>query len=167
MSQNVYARCAGQSLRLAHHIVSIYDCHIRQKLIVSQRIFHASLLICNNSKRSYLRTCTGRSRNCYKVSLLTHLREGVYTFPDIDEAHCHILEIYFRMLVHYPHDLTCIHCGTAAQCDNYIWLESSHSLCTSLCICQGRIRLNIREALVNNTHLVQLVSNRLGVAIHI
>ena len=71
------------------------------------------------------------------------------------------------MLVHYPHDLACIHCRTTAQCDDHIRLECSHSLSTLNGICQGRIRLYIGKALVHNAHLIQLVSNRFCIAIHV
>ena len=71
------------------------------------------------------------------------------------------------MLIHNPHDLTCIHCGAAAQCDDDIRLECSHSLCTFHRICQGRVRLYIGEALVNNAHLIQFIGNRFCITIHI
>ena len=71
------------------------------------------------------------------------------------------------MLVHYPHDLTCIHCGATAQCDDDIRLECGHSLCTLDRICQGRVRLYVGEALVNNTHFIQLIGDRFGITVHI
>ena len=123
MSQDIHTGGTGQTLRLAHHIICINDRHVRKQLIIGQRILYTRLLICDNRERSYLRTCTGRGRNRYKISLLTHLRECIYTFPDINKAHCHILEINLRMLIHHPHDLTGIHSRTAAQCNDYIRLK--------------------------------------------
>ena len=120
MCQGIDTWCTGQSLRLSHHEVCIYDCHVRQKLIVSDRPFCTCVCICDDCKRCNLRTCTWWSRNCYHHSFLAHLRECVYSLTDIHEVHSQIFEVALRMLVHQPHDLRCIHCWTTTKCDDHI-----------------------------------------------
>ena len=165
MGQNVNAGSAGQALGLAHHIVGIHDCHVRQQLVVSQRIFNSSLLVGNNGERSYLGAGTGGGGNGYKVGLLAHFRESIYTFPDIDKPHGHIHEVCFRMLVQHPHNLACVHGGAAAHSDNHIGLKLSHQLCSGLSICQGGIGLYIGEYGIGDTHLVETVGNNMGISV--
>ena len=163
MGQYVNAGCAGQTFRLAHHVVCINDCHVRQKRIVCQRILDTGLLVCDNCERSNLGTCTGGSRNSDEICFLAHLREGVYTFPD--EAHGHIHEIHFRMLIQHPHNLARVHSGTAAHSQDYIRLKFSHELGASLCVSQCGVRLYIGEYGICDSHFAQTVCDDMGVSV--
>ena len=154
----------GQTSRAGSHHISVNDSHLRHQLIVSQRVLNACILIGDNRERSNLGTSTSRSRNSDEVSLLAHVREGVNSLTDIDEAHCHIHKVSLGVLIQDPHDLTSVHCRTTADSDDAVRLELSHSLCALLCGSQGRIRLNVRECGVDNAHLIKSVSDSLGEA---
>ena len=60
------------------------------------------------------------------------------------------------MLVKHPHDLSGIHRGTAAQSDYAVGPEGSHLLRSCLCTGKCRIRLDIKEAVVHDPHLIKL-----------
>ena len=60
------------------------------------------------------------------------------------------------MLVHHPHNLGSVHCRTAAQRDDTVRCKGGHCFCTLLCAAQARVRCNIIEAGVLNSHLIQL-----------
>ena len=167
MGQHIDAGRAGQSLGLAHHVVGVHDGHVGKELVVSQRVLHAGLLVGDHGEGGHLGTGTGGGGDGYEVGLLSHLREGVHTLPDIHEAHGHILEVHLRVLVHHPHDLSSVHGGTAAQGDDHVRLEGVHGLCAGLCVCQGGIRLYVGEGGVYDSQLIQLVGDGLGVSIHI
>jgi len=68
------------------------------------------------------------------------------------------------MLVHDPHNLAGVHCGTAADGDNAVRLEGGHRLGAFLCAGEGRVGRNIVERGVDDAQLIQLVGNRLGEA---
>ena len=165
MGQNIHAGGAGQTLGLAHHIVCINNGHVGQKLIVSQRILDAALLIGDNRKGRHLGARTGGGGHCHKVSLLSHLGEGVDSLADVDEPHSHIHEICFRMLVEHPHNLARVHGGAAAHGDNHIGLKLPHKLSAGLRIGQGGIGLHIGEYSVGDAHLVQTVGNHMGISV--
>ena len=145
--------------------VGVDDCHVGKKLVVSKRILHTGLFVGDNRKRSNLRSCTCGGRNRDEVSLLTHLGEGINSLTDIDKSHCHIHKVCFGMLVKNPHDLCSVHCGTAAECDDGIGLECSHKSCSLGCVSKRRIGLYVKERSVLNAHLVQLIGDRLRVAV--
>ena len=69
------------------------------------------------------------------------------------------------MLVEHPHDLAGIHCAAAAQGNDHIRLEQTHLL--GACLRAGKcgIRSHVKECGVLNSHLIQLIGNRLGVAV--
>ena len=165
MGHSVNTGGSGQTLWSGHMEIRIDDCHIRKELVIRQRILNASLLIRNDREGSYLRTGTGGCGDRDKVSLLSHLGEGVDTLADIHEAHGHIHEIRFRMFIEHPHDLSGIHGGAAAQSDNDIRLEGCHLCCTGFGAAEGRIRFDFEEAGMRNAHLVQLVRDRFRVAV--
>ena len=56
MCHNINTRSACQSFWLCHHIVYVYNCHIRQQFIISNRPFYTSLSISDDCKRRHLRT---------------------------------------------------------------------------------------------------------------
>ena len=161
----VDTRSSSESLGSGHMEIGVDDCHVGKKLVVSKRILHTGLFVGDNCERSNLRAGTCGGRNCDEVSLFTHLGEGVDSLTDINESHCHIHKVCFRMLVENPHDLCSVHCGTAAECDDGIGLECSHKSCTLGCVCKGRIRLYVKERGVLNAHLIELIGDRLGVAV--
>ena len=167
MGQCVNTGSAGQTFWLGHHVVCIDDCHVWQQLIVSQRVFCAVAVIGDNCKWSYLGTGTRRGWDCNKVCFFAHLREGVNSLADIHEAHSQIQEVYFRMLVHYPHDLTCVHCRTAAQCDDAVWFECAHCMCAGFCAGEVRVRCYFIEAGVLDSHFVKFILNWFYIAIFI
>ena len=164
VSKNVDTRCAGQPLRRVHHHIRINDSHIRQQLVVSDRILCACLLVGDDSKRSYLRACARRSRNCHEVSLFTHFRELVYSLAYVHKVHSHIFKISIGMLVQHPHYLCRVHSRAAAERDDNVRLELCHFLCTRLCICKCRVGLNIGENVVSNTHFAELIGYAFSVA---
>ena len=71
------------------------------------------------------------------------------------------------MLVKYPHDLTCVHSRTAAECDDNIGLELLHQLCTFLSASKRRIGSNVEEYCMRNAHLIELICDSLCVAVMI
>ncbi len=162
VSYRVDTRSGGQSLRTAHHHVRVNDSHLGHKLVVRERILDAGLLVGDYRERSYLGACTRGGGNCDEVCLVAHVRECVNSLAYIYEAHSHILEIRLGVLVKYPHDLSSVHCGTAAHCDNAVRLELSHELRAALCGSEGGIGLYIGEGGVCNAHLVKLIGDYLG-----
>ena len=157
----------GKSLRGIHHHVGINDCHLRKELVICKWVLNSCSLVCDNRERCNLRTCTCWCRNSDEVCLLTHLRECINTLTDIAETHCHIKEVNLRVLIHNPHNLTCVHCWTTADCYNTIRLEGSHSLRT---LCSGSkwwIRCYIIEGCVLDSKLVKLICDMLGVSVRI
>ena len=155
----------GKAFRCAHHHVSINDCHVRQKLIVSKRPFHAGVCIGDDCKRGNFRTGTCGSRNGDEVSPFAHFRESIDSLADIHEVHSHIGEIHIGMLIHDPHDFRRVHCGTAADGDDGIRLELGHLVSTLSRALERRVRGNFIEASVLNAHFVEFLFNRLGVAV--
>ena len=164
VGQRVDTRGGGQALRRGHHHVSIHNRHLRQQFVVRQRVLHAGVLIGNDGERSDFGARASRGWDGDEVRLFTHLREGVHALADIHEAHCHVEEVHFRMLVHDPHNLAGVHCGTAADGDNAVRLEGGHGLCAFLRAGEGRVGRNIVERGVDDAQLIQLVGNRLGEA---
>ena len=69
------------------------------------------------------------------------------------------------MLVHHPHNLAGVHCGTAADGDDDIRLEERHLLGAATCALQGGIGLNVVEAVVSDAHLIELGLDGTRVAI--
>ena len=165
MCHDVDTGSGGKSLRLCHHVVRVHDCHIRKELIVCQRILDPSVGIRDDRERCDFGTCTGGSRDGYEVSLPAHFRILVDTLPDIHEVHGHVGEVRIRVLVEHPHDLGCVHRGTAAECDDDIRLKGAHLRCACERVLQSRIRLHIREACMDNPHGIKLVFDRLRIAV--
>ena len=167
VSHNVNTGSAGQAFRCAHHVVCVNNSHVRHQFIVCQRPFDSCFFVCNNGKRSYLRTCTGRCWDCYKVSFFTHFREGIDSLADIHEIHCHIVKISVRILIKHPHNFSGIHCRTTAKSDNAVRLKGAHCCCSGFCRCKRRIRLYIRKTGVYNAHLIQFILNRLCISVFV
>ena len=69
------------------------------------------------------------------------------------------------MLIHYPHNLCCVHCGTAAYCDDCIGFKVTHHIGTLASALESRVGSNLREASVLNTKLVKLILNRLCITV--
>ena len=69
------------------------------------------------------------------------------------------------MLIHDPHDLTGVHCGTAAHGNDYIGLEGCHLGGAGLGAGEAGIGSHIIEGGVLDAHFVQLLLNGLGVTI--
>ena len=145
--------------------ISIDDCHIWKKLIVSKRILNACLFVSNNCEWCYFRACTCGCGNCDKVCLFTHLGEGINSLTDIDKAHCHIHKVSFGMLIENPHNLCRVHSRTTTERDDCIGSEGSHLRCALSCICKCWVGLNVKECCVLNTHCVKLVCNGLCVTV--
>ena len=164
MGQRVDTGSAGQALGLGHHIIRIYDCHIRHQLIVCDGPLGSSLSVRNNRKGRHFRACTGGCGNRYKHGLFSHLREHVNSFADIHKVHGQILKSALWMLVHKPHDFSGVHRGTAAQSNDHIRLERLDLFYAFLRALQRRIGSHLIEAGVGNAHLIQLVGNRFRVS---
>ena len=152
----------GQPTGLGHHQIGVDDRHVRQQLVVRQRILGAGCLISDYRKRRYLRASTRRGGNGDKVRLAAHFRELVGALANVEEAHCHVGKVCLRMLIQHPHDLRSIHSRTAAQRNDDIRFELPHQCCASLCAGQGGIRLDIREDLECHTHLLKPVCDAGG-----
>ena len=63
------------------------------------------------------------------------------------------------MFIQHPHDLCCVHCGAAAQCNDHVRLERPHQFRTLLGTRQCGIGLYIREYLIRNAHFLQRFRN--------
>ena len=71
------------------------------------------------------------------------------------------------MLIEHPHDFCRVHSGAAAQRDDNVGLEFTHSLRAVLSGKQRGIGLNVGEHSVGDVHLVKLIGDRLGIAVFI
>ena len=71
------------------------------------------------------------------------------------------------MLIQHPHDLSSVHCGAAAERDDHVGVEAAHCFCALLGGDQGRVRLNVRESGVGDAHFVELIGDRLEIAVFI
>ena len=69
------------------------------------------------------------------------------------------------MFIHHPHDFCSVHSGTAADGDDGIRLELGHLVSTLSRALERRVGGNFIEASVLNAHFVELLFNRLGVAV--
>ena len=161
MRNSVDTGGGGESLGCAHVKIRVNDSHVRKKLIVGQRIFYAACFVGDNSERSDLRAGACRGGNGNEVCLFAHLREGVNTLSDVDEAHCHIHEVRFGVFIKHPHDFCRVHCGAAAEGDDAVGPESVHLRRALLCRSKGRVGLNVKECCVSNAHFVKNVGDKL------
>ena len=137
--------------------IGIDNRHIGQQLVIGKRIFNARLFVGNYGERRNLRTRTRRSGNCDKVSLFSHLGESVNSLSYIHETHRHIVEVYFGVFVHNPHNLRRIHCTAAAERDNDVGLERRHLFCAFDSARKRRVGSYIEENIVVNTYLVEFI----------
>ena len=165
MSNRVDTRSGSKSLGRAHVEIGINNRHIREQLIVCERIFYACLFIGDYRERRNLTACTRRCRDSNKIRLFAHFRESVNTLSDIHEAHCHIHEVDFGVFVHNPHNLACVHSGAAAQSDDAVGFESSHLRGAFLSAFKRRIGRYVEERGVLNTHFVEFVGDGFGVSV--
>ncbi len=154
-----------QALGLCHHVVGINNGHIRKELIVGQRILDARVAVRDDSERCDLGACTGGGRDCYEIGFLSHLRIHVDTLPDVHEVHGHVGEVGIRVLIEHPHDLGRVHCGAAAERDDDVRLKCPHLGRAFQGVLQCRVGLYIGEACVDDSHGVELLLDRLRVAV--
>ena len=161
VSESVDTGSAGQSLGDIHHEISVDYRHIGKQFVVCERIFSTRLFVGYNCERGHFTTRTCGGRDSYEISLVAHMREGVYPLSDIHKSHSEILEVDFGMLVKRPHYLTCVHCGAAADSDYDVRLERRHSLCAFLSASESRVRSYVVESRMNYAHLVQSVCDSL------
>ena len=145
VSKDVDTRSRGQTLRLAHHVVGINNCHVRQQLVVCKWVLNAVVSISDDGKWSYLGTGTRRGWDCNKECLVAHLRIVVDTLADIQEVRCHVLKLLLWVLVHGPHNLTCVHSRTTADCDDAVRLEGANASYALKSTLKGWIWSNIPE----------------------
>ena len=155
----------SQAFRCGHHHIRVDDCHVRQKLIVGKRPFHAGVRIGNNRERGHFGAGARGGRNRDEVSFFAHLREGIDSLADVHEVHSHVGEVHVGVLIHHPHDFRRVHSGTAADGDDGIRLELGHLVSTLSRALERRVGGNFIEAGVLNAHFVELLFNRLGVAV--
>ena len=120
MSQSIDTGSTGQSFWLAHHEISVNNCHIWKQFIVCDWPFCSCCSICDDSKWSYFRTCSGGSRDGNHHCFFTHLREGVNSLTDIHEVHSKVFKCTFRMFVHHPHNFCTVHSGTTTESDDNV-----------------------------------------------
>ena len=165
MRQRVDARDSRQALRQLHHQLRVDDRHVRRQRVVGQRELLLRHLVRDHRERRHLGARAGRGRNRHEIRLLAHLGEGVNALADIAETHRHIHEVGFRMLVEHPHDLRRVHRGAAADGDDAVRLEGGHLRGAFLGAAQGRVRRDVGEGLMHDAHRIELVGNRLGVAV--
>ena len=69
------------------------------------------------------------------------------------------------MLVENPHNLSRVHCASAADSDDAVGLEGGHCSRAGLCAGKARVRLYIIEGGVLDSHFVKAVGNALGIAV--
>ena len=154
MCHNVDTWSTCQSLRLCHHVVYVYDCHVWKQSVVSDWPFNTCVSVCDDCKWCYLRTCSWRCWDSYEVSFLSHLRECKYSLTDVHEVHSHIFEVCFRMLIHDPHDLSSVHCRSTTKSNDCIWLELSHLVNTLACTLKCRVWCYLEEACMLDSHFI-------------
>ena len=133
----------GKPLRRGHVVVGVNDRHVREQLVIRERILNARSLVGDNGEGSYLGACSGGCGDRDEVSLLAHLRERVDPLSDILEAHRHIEEVSLGVLVKYPHDLAGVHSGAAAEGDDNVGLELLHLLRALHRACERRVGSNV------------------------
>ena len=165
VGHRVDAGSGSQTFGGVHHQIGIHDRHLRQQFIVRQRIFHARDLICDDSKRRDFGTGAGGGGNRDKIGALPHLREGVDALSNVAEAHRHVLKIYVGMFVEDPHDLSCVHCRSAAYRKDEIRPERRHLCCALFGTCQRGVGCNVIECRMRDTHFVELLLDRLRIAV--
>ena len=165
MGHDVDAGGSGQAARGGHAVVGVDDSHVGEQRVVGERPLDAGLLVGDDGERRALGAGTRRGRDGDEVGLLAHLGEGEDTLADVHEVHGHVLEVRLGVLVHHPHDLAGVHCGTAADGDDDIRLEERHLLGAATCALQGGIGLNVVEAVVSDAHLIELGLDGTRVAI--
>ena len=71
VGQRIHSRICHLLYRQSGYQIRIHDGHIRRNIKVSQRVFHTSLIVCNNGKCGYLRSCSRGGRNRSKLRLLS------------------------------------------------------------------------------------------------
>ncbi|CDD01390.1 unknown [Ruminococcus sp. CAG:382] len=157
VADSVDTGCGGESSRCAHHHVCVHDCHLGHELIVGKRVLDSGVFVCDDRERCYFGACAGRCRDGNEICLVAHVREGVDSLADVHEAHCHVKKVCFGMLIEHPHDLACVHCGAAADCDNAVGLERRHELCAFDCTAQRGVGRDIRECGMHDSHGIELV----------
>ena len=69
------------------------------------------------------------------------------------------------MLIEHPHDLCRVHCGAAAKGDDGVRLKFAHGCGAVLRGEQRGVGLNVGKYRAGDVHLVELVGDRLGVAV--
>ena len=107
--------------------LGIDNSYIRSQFVICQRVFDVAIFfICNNRERSYFGTGAGSSWDTNKLCFLAQFREMVGTFTDIHKFQFQSVKGSIRMFIEEPHTFCSIHCGTAAQSDNNVWLECFH-----------------------------------------
>ena len=158
----VDTRAGGKSLGNGHHEIGVDDRHIGHEFVVSKRILGARLLVGDDRERRHFRTGTCRRGNSDEQRLVAHVREGIDTLADIHKAHRHILEIYFGVLIHDPHDLCSIHGRTAADRDDDVGLEVAHLLDALVCAGKRGIGRDVEEGRVRDALLVENARDLLG-----
>ena len=165
MGYRVNAGGGSQSPGCIHHHVRVHNGHVGHQLVVGKGVLDAALLIGNDREGRHLGAGAGGGGNGHKIGLFTHLGELVHTLADVAEAHGHVHEIGFGMLVEHPHDFRRVHGRTTAHRDDDIRLEGGHLSGTGFGAGQGGIRFHGVEGVVNDAHGIQLLFHRLGVAI--
>ena len=145
MRQDIDAGVCCDAARKCCSEFRVDNGHSRSQRIVGERILLVSLRVRNDCERSDLRTGTGCGRDADQLGLLAEFRELECTLTDIHEFLLDIIKVYFRMLIHEPHDLGCVHCRTAAERDNGIRLKTAHQFKALLNRIETRIRLNLTE----------------------
>ena len=167
MRDRVNTRGARKAGRRRHLHISVNNRHIRQKLVVGERILRSSRLVGNHCERSYFRASASRGRNADERCLNAHLREAVDTLANIHKAHRHIVKVRLWVFIENPHDLCRIHRTPAADGDDDVGIESGHELSTFLSAGERRIRSDIRECREHNTLLGERLLDWLGVAVRV
>ena len=165
VGHDVNTGSCGEALRGGHAVVSVDDSHVGEQRVVGERPLDAGLLVGDDGERRALGASARGGRDGDEISLLAHLGEGEDTLADVHEVHGHVLEVRLGVLVHHPHDLAGVHCGTAADGDDDIRFEERHLLGAATCALQGGIGLNVVEAVVSDAHLIELGLDGTRVAI--
>ena len=116
--------CVGDEF-LRHSLCQCWvnDCNIWSNLEISKRELDTLLIISDDWEGCYLCCCTWCWWHCAEMSLVPQLWKT--------EHLAHVLECGLRMLVFYPHCFCCIYWWATAYCNNPVWLELLHKLCSS------------------------------------
>ena len=133
MCQGIHTGISHLFWRKTLYQIGVYKCDIRSDVKISQRIFYAGSVICDNRECSYLCCSSGSSSDSSKFCFLAQFRET--------ERCDQILESNIRIFIKCPHCFCGIDRRTATEGNDPVRLEFLHLLSAFYNGLYRRIRL--------------------------